>query len=144
MLTGQYQRSLDSKSRVTLPAILRKQFGELVQLIPRKDALYGYTPEAFEAWVNSLNLDPRSRNDAETLLRLNAMATTVEIDSAGRVALGKIDETTRGQRQRLGLDGDLMIVGAGDHFEIWNVDRWNEKFASDDAVDRLESLLFGE
>ena len=87
MLTGQYQRSLDSKSRVTLPAILRKQFGELVQLIPRKDALYGYTPEAFEAWVNSLNLDPRSRNDAETLLRLNAMATTVEIDSAGRVAL---------------------------------------------------------
>lgn len=90
MLTGQYQRSLDSKSRVTLPAILRKQFGELVQLIPRKDALYGYTPEAFEAWVNSLNLDPRSRNDAETLLRLNAMATTVEIDSAGRVALGKI------------------------------------------------------
>ena len=48
MLTGQYQRSLDSKSRVTLPAILRKQFGELVQLIPRKDALYGYTPEAFD------------------------------------------------------------------------------------------------
>ena len=44
MLTGQYQRSLDSKSRVTLPAILRKQFGELVQLIPRKDSLYGYTP----------------------------------------------------------------------------------------------------
>ena len=144
MLTGQYQRSLDSKSRVTLPAILRKQFGEFVQLIPRKDALYGYTPESFEAWVNSLNLDPRSRTDAETLLRLNAMATTVEIDSAGRVALGKIDETTRGQRQRLGLDGDLMIVGAGDHFEIWNADRWNEKFASDDAVDRLESLLFGE
>ena len=103
MLTGQYQRSLDSKSRVTLPAILRKQFGEFVQLIPRKDALYGYTPESFEAWVNSLNLDPRSRNDAETLLRLNAMATTVEIDSAGRVALGKIDETTRGQRQRLAI-----------------------------------------
>ncbi len=144
MLTGQYQRSLDSKSRVTLPAILRKQFDEMVQFVPRKDALYGYAPEAFEAWVSSLNLNPRSRDDAETLLRLNSMAATVEIDSAGRVALGKIDETARGQRARLGLDGDLMIVGAGDHFEIWNAEKWNEKFNADDAVDRLESLLFVE
>lgn len=143
MLTGQYQRSMDSKLRVTLPAVLRRQLGEVVQLIPRKDALYGYTPESFEGFVDGLGLNPRKRDDAETLRLLSSMATTVEVDSAGRVALGKIDESARGHRERLGLDGDLMVIGAGDHFEIWAAERWNERYGESDAVDRLESLIFG-
>ena len=40
MLTGQYQRSLDSKIRVTLPAPQRKQLGDVVILRRRQDALY--------------------------------------------------------------------------------------------------------
>ena len=80
--------------------------------------------------------------DNDALLYLNSMTTTVEIDSAGRVALGKIDETARGHRERLGLDGDLMVVGAGDHFEIWNAERWNAKFKPEDAAEKFESLFF--
>ena len=142
MLTGQYQRSLDSKSRVTLPVIMRKQFGETVMLVPWKDALHGFTTEAFETWENNLGINPRNREDNDALLYINSMTTTVEIDSAGRVALGKIDETARGHRERLGLDGDLMVVGAGDHFEIWNAERWNAKFKPEDAAERFESLFF--
>lgn len=93
MLTGQYQRSLDSKIRVTLPAPQRKQLGDVVILLRRQDALYGYSPEAYEAWIASLNLNPRNRDDVTALRMLNAAATTVDIDSAGRVALGKIDES---------------------------------------------------
>ena len=77
MLTGQYQRSLDSKSRVTLPVIMRKQFGETVMLVPWKDALHGFTPEAFETWENNLGLNPRNREDNDALLYLNSMTTTV-------------------------------------------------------------------
>ena len=46
MLTGQYQRSLDSKIRVTLPATQRKELGDSVVLIRRENALHGYSPEA--------------------------------------------------------------------------------------------------
>ena len=72
MLTGQYQRSLDSKIRVTLPAPQRKQLGDVVILLRRQDALYGYSPEAYEAWLASLNLNPRNRDDATALRMLNA------------------------------------------------------------------------
>ena len=81
MLTGQYQRSLDSKIRVTLPAPQRKQLGDVVILLRRQDALYGYSPEAYEAWIASLNLNPRNRDDVTALRMLNAAATTVDIDS---------------------------------------------------------------
>ena len=96
----------------------------------------------FETWENNLGLNPRNREDNDALLYINSMTTTVEIDSAGRVALGKIDETARGHRERLGLDGDLMVVGAGDHFEIWNAERWNAKFKPEDAAEKFESLFF--
>ena len=143
MLTGQYQRSLDSKIRVTLPAPQRKQLGDVVILLRRQDALYGYSPEAYEAWIASLNLNPRNRDDVTALRMLNAAATTVDIDSAGRVALGKIDESDPQAREKLQLDRDVTIVGNGDHFEIWNTNKWNSLFSADDRVATLEDLIFG-
>ena len=89
-------------------------------MLRRQDALYGYSPEAYEAWIASLNLNPRNRDDVTALRMLNAAATTVDIDSAGRVALGKIDESDPQAREKLQLDRDVTIVGNGDHFEIWN------------------------
>ena len=44
-LTGTYGRSLDAKSRITLPATFRKQFDVQVCLVPVGNALYGFTPE---------------------------------------------------------------------------------------------------
>lgn len=143
MLTGQYQRSLDSKIRVTLPAAQRKQLGDVVILLRRQDALYGYSPEAYEDWIASLNLNPRNRDDVTALRMLNAAATTVDIDSAGRVALGKIDESDPQAREKLQLDRDVTIVGNGDHFEIWNTNKWNSLFSADDRVATLEDLIFG-
>lgn len=145
MLTGQYQRSLDSKARLTLPAPHRKGIGaDSVVLMRRKDALYGYSQEAFEAWIDSLELNPRKKEDMEMFRLITAGATTVDIDSAGRIALGKIDETDPQGRTKLQLEGNVMVVGAGDHFEIWNQEKWTELFCQDDPADRLEALLFGE
>ncbi|MBF0991055.1 MAG: division/cell wall cluster transcriptional repressor MraZ, partial [Atopobium sp.] len=35
------------------------------------------------------------------------------------------------------------IVGNGDHFEIWNTNKWNSLFSADDRVATLEDLIFG-
>ena len=53
MLIGTYQRTLDAKMRFTLPAELRKELGDKVVLVTLRDALYGFTPEGFDAWVES-------------------------------------------------------------------------------------------
>ena len=86
-LTGTYGRSLDAKSRITLPATFRKQFDVQVCLVPVGNALYGFTPESHQAWIASFfpnGFNPRNRKDDKLRRALASRTVTVDIDSAGR------------------------------------------------------------
>lgn len=139
-LTGAKKHTLDAKERLTLPADYRREFASKVCLLPLKDALYGFTPEAHKAYVESQfpnGFSPTSRRDVALRRGLNGRTVTVDIDSAGRVALSKVADA---ERARLGLTGEVMIVGNDDHFEVWNTEAWEssqEVFASD-----LDDLMF--
>jgi MraZ protein len=59
---------------------------------------------------------------------LLANAYQVEVDRAGRILV------PQNLRQFLGLDGEAMVVGQGDYFEIWSPDGWDEQMqAIEDA-----------
>lgn len=151
MLVGSFPMSVDSKARVTLPAAFRKEMLEgdskTLYLVPMKESVYGYTPQGFEAWINSLferdgkSFDSRNSDDVRLKKGLTGRAVSVDVDSAGRVALGKLDIRKPDTRKRLGLTDDVTIVGVDDHFEVWNTGAWN---AQQDAFDDdLDELLFG-
>jgi len=147
-LYGSKQYNLDAKARLTLPANYRKQFEDnMLLLVPLKDALYGFTPERFGQWVNSFfekdgkKFDSGNRKHVDLRRMLTASAVPLEIDSAGRIALGKIDASDATARARLGLERDVTVVGVEDHFEVWNTQRWQEKQA--DVADKLDALMFG-
>lgn len=145
-LIGSYPMSCDSKARVTLPAAFRKELGPTVVLLPFDGRVYGFAPDGFAEWVNGLfeygdhHFDPRSRSDVRLKTGLNANAVKVDTDSAGRIALGRLDVARAGRRAELGIEGDVTIVGAGDHFEVWNTERWQDQLASLD--DDLASLMY--
>ncbi|WP_455136797.1 division/cell wall cluster transcriptional repressor MraZ [Thermophilibacter sp.] len=151
MLAGSYPMSVDAKARVTLPAVFRKQLvngdSKTIYLLPLKECVNGFTPEGLEQFIDGLfiengenRFDSRSRKDVQLKTRLWASAVEVDIDSAGRVALGKLDAAKAGTRERLGLLADVTVVGAGDHFEVWNTDEWNATQESFD--DELDALLY--
>lgn len=151
MLVGSFPMSVDSKARVTLPATFRKEMCEgdskTIYLVPMKESVDGFTPAGFEAWIDSLfnkdgeGFDTRNRKDVLLRRSLTSRAVSVDIDSAGRVALGKLDASKPGTREKYGLTGDVTVIGADDHFEVWNTEKWNE---SQEAIDdELEELLFG-
>ncbi len=130
-LTGSKHFNLDAKGRLTLPASYRKQFDKQLRLIPLEDALYGFTPEGFREWVEGMFTDkdggfnPRNRDDVEFHDLLYAMATTIDIDSAGRIALGKIDASDSTARERLGLvEGEVVVTGAGNYFKVMSAQAW--------------------
>ena len=106
----------------------------------------GFTPEGFEAYVDGLfeygdnHFDPRSRDDVRLRTGLWARAVEVDIDSAGRVALGKLDVAKPGMREKLGLTDAVTVVGAGDHFEVWNTETWTA--TQESLEDDLDALLF--
>ena len=150
MLAGSYPMSVDAKARVTLPAVFRKQLidgdKKTIYLVPMNGCVNGFTPEGFERFVDGLfeygdhHYDPRSRKDVQLRTGLWASAVEVDIDSAGRVALGKLDAAKPGSREKLGLTADVTVVGAGDHFEVWDTKKWNE--AQESFEDDLDALLF--
>lgn len=147
MYLGTHQHNLDAKGRLTLPANIRKQVGDTVCLVPVKEALYGFAPSEFEAWVESLfengdrHFDPRNRSDVRLRTGLTASAVMIDLDSAGRVALGKLDSSARpGTRDRLGLKDNVTIVGAVDHFEVWNTEKWNKENLG--FEEELDALMF--
>ena len=151
MLAGSYPMSVDAKARVTLPAVFRKQLVDgdkkTIYLLPMKECVNGFTPAGLEQFIDGLfiergenRFDPRSRRDVQLKTRLWASAVEVDIDSAGRVALGKLDGTKPGTRERLGLTADVTVVGAGDHFEVWNTEQWNATLES--FEDELDALLY--
>lgn len=143
--------SVDSKARVTLPAAFRKEMLEgdskTIYLVPMKESVEGFTPAAFESWVDSLfdrdgeGFNARNRKDVVLRRSLTSRAVPVDVDSAGRVALGKLDASKPGTREKYGLTGDVTIIGADDHFEVWNTEMWNEQLEGSD--DELEELMFG-
>ncbi len=94
-LTGSKQHTLDAKVRLTLPAEFRREFDREVCIVPAASALYGFTPEGHKAWVESSfpnGFNPRSAADDKLRRFLNGQTVHVDIDSAGRIALGKIPE----------------------------------------------------
>lgn len=149
MLTGAYPMSVDAKGRVTLPAVFRKQLvdetNKTILLVPFDGCVNGFTREGFKAWVDGLfaygdhHFDPRNRKDVMLKRGLMGSAVEIDVDSAGRVALGKLD-VKPGTREKLGLVADVTVVGADDHFEVWNTEEWNRQQA-DFEMD-LESLLY--
>ena len=139
-LTGAKKFNLDAKGRLSLPSDYRREFDGKVCLVPVQDALYGFTPEGYQTWVEGLfpnGFNPRDKRDDRLRRGLNQNTVTVEIDSVGRVALGKVEE---GQRSRLGLDREVEVIGNGDHFEVWNAEKWEK--SQEGFADELGSLMF--
>ena len=145
-MTGTYPMNVDSKARITLPSTFRKEVEKTIKLVPFQGCVSGFPPEGFDAWVDGLfehgdrHYDPRSREDVRLRRGLNAIAVSVDIDSAGRIALGKLDVAKPGRREEFGLTGEVMVIGNGDHFEVWNADKWRAEQES--LEEDLESLMF--
>lgn len=147
MLIGAYPMSVDAKARVTLPAAFRKQMDKTIVLVPFDGHVNGFTKEGFKSWLEGLfehgdeHFNPRNRRDVALKRGILGAATEVDIDSAGRLALGKLDVSKPGSRERLGLMDDVFVVGQEDHFEVWNAEKWNESQESFDLD--IDSLLYG-
>lgn len=120
MFLGQYRHTLDSKDRLIVPARYRdllQQGAYVMQGFDRN--LMVLTQSAFEAISHRTNqmsmTDPTSR-----LLRrlIYSTADHVDLDKAGRILIPQF------LRQFATLENEVVMVGAGDYFEIWSPENW--------------------
>ena len=120
---GEYNHSLDSKGRLIVPSKLRDLLGDEFYVTKGLDpCLVAYTPEKWQEVLDSLEdqLPTNFRNGREMRRYLIGGSAEVEIDKQGRVLIpGNL-------RQFAHLEKNLVLVGAGDYFEIWDEQAWQQ------------------
>lgn len=125
MFLGKFSRTLDAKSRFSVPNPFREQVSGGVYITQGFDRnLQVLTRDAFQEIyrrVMSLNIaDPLAR----LLLRL-ILGTAVRLgtDQASYLAIpGELKDFAN-------LREDILLIGQGDYFEIWSPDLWDKQQA---------------
>lgn len=126
MFRGIAQLTLDTKGRLAVPSrhrdtLVERCAGHLVITADADRCLLIYPLPDWELIQQKLeglsNLDPRVR---DLQRRLIGFAVDVDMDGAGRVLISPA------LRQYAQLERDVVLVGQGKKFELWNQDSWDQ------------------
>jgi MraZ protein len=129
---GEFQHAIDEKNRITIPSRWRRDKAEEFILLPdsQNQFLLVMSPEEFARMSASVeqsaSVTPR---DGRIFLRqLHSRAQHGVADKQGRLVLP--EELCR----KIGLKGEVALVGGRGRFEIWNVARWKRAHEEETAT----------
>lgn len=137
-LTGEFEATVDAKGRFLLPAGLKKQLpdGDRIFMVNRGFEkclslypLYSWNP-IIEQIASLSDFDPNVRQFRRQFM---AGATSVELDSAGRMLLPP------SLKDWASLGKDIVLVGALDKVEIWDATK-HKQFFDDFSSDAFSQL----
>ncbi len=120
---GEYQVNLSGSGRFLLPKRIREFLkGNIFVLTKGFDnSLAGYDREDWERRTSGLlNPSPLQQADLKERREIFSALSYLEIDEQGRFVIPKnllIYAT---------LKEEAVIIGVGDHFEIWSPEKWRE------------------
>lgn len=148
MFRGVNNITLDAKGRMAMPTRYRERLhehcdGQLVITVDRDHCLLVYPLPAWEEIERKLVRLPSFNKQARRLQRLLiGHATECQLDTNGRVLLPPP------LREFASLDRQVVLIGQGNKFELWDEQIWNERrdgwlAEEDDELDmpaELESL----
>lgn len=142
MFQGSSALTLDAKGRMSIPArhrdaLINSESGQLT-LTRHPDGCLLLYPRT--VWVNKRDQIAALPAVARPLQRLLlGSANDVDLDSAGRILVSPE------LRLAAGLERDVMLLGLGAHFELWDRDTWDARSVADLAgLDKaiLEQISF--
>ncbi len=139
MLMGEFEHTLDTKGRISMPAKLRKDMGETFILTKGLDGcLFAFSSEEWLNFESKLKSLPLSDKNARNFVRFFlAGATGCEIDKQGRVLI------PQNLRQAGSLEKEAVIIGVGTRLEIWDKSTWqakDEEISADEIAENMTML----
>ena len=132
MFFGEFRHNIDAKGRLSIPAKMRNQCGECVYVTRGNDGCLAlYTQEGWEAYY--LQSLPQKKKSTRIFIRLvTSRASECEFDKLGRINIPLV------LRQEGNLEKECVIVGVGDHVEIWSQSAWDQFY--DDNKDSFDEI----
>ena len=126
---GEFRHNIDAKGRLIIPSKLREQCGESVVITRGFDGCLAlYTQEGWNDYYQKLQTLPKTKREARNFVRI--ITSRASIPNVLRIE-GKLEK-------------ECIIVGVGDHVEIWNQNIWDDYYdANKDNFDEISESLEG-
>lgn len=116
---GKYRHTLDAKKRLAVPQKLRDKLGrEFVICRPSDNetkCVYLYSDEGWHEFISQAKETEQGKGRTRLGRRLFAHADQIDLDAQGRFTV-PVEYC-----EYAGLEKDVVIFGAGDRIEIWDV-----------------------
>lgn len=122
LFLGEFDHTLDERGRITLPRKIRAELGEQEVILARgfDSCIFGFDKASWEKEAGRQLENPVTDKVARTIRRyMFAAAEKVEVDKLGRILVPAL------LKEYAGVKAEVSIIGAGDHFEIWERSSWN-------------------
>jgi MraZ protein len=122
--TGTHSCRMDGDHGVTLPKAVREQMGEqevLFVTLGTDHSVWVTTAAGLEKLAERLEKTTDVEDESKvTRRRYFAQTERVAVDKAGRFIL------PAALTEAAGLKQDAVIIGVGDHLELWDAQRWQK------------------
>lgn len=123
MFLGEYLTKFTGKGRVILPKKLRENINSPTVILSKgfEECILGFSLENWEREAGKQLETPITESKGRDLRRFFFSASeSLELDTQGRIVI----PTHLLNYAR--LKEEVMIIGAGDHFEVWDKDKWQQ------------------
>ena len=130
MFFGEYRHSIDTKGRLSIPAKMRNQCGDVVYVTRGNDGCLDlYTEEGWEEYYREEleNLSKKKKVNRTYKRLITSRVSVCEFDKLGRM---NIPSTLRETGH---LEKECVIIGVGDHIEIWNQQEWDSFYEENES-----------
>ena len=138
MFVSEYYHTIDSKGRVIIPAKIRDELKDNFVVNKGLDGCLNiYTASRWEVIYENLLKIPQTKSEVRKYIRvMTSNAIICNTDSQGRVVI------SAQLIKAANLEKDCVVVGSGDHVEIWAKDKWIEYIeqANDSFEDISEAI----
>ena len=123
LFLGEYDHALDDRGRITLPRKIREELDarELVLTRGFDTCIFGFDRASWEREAGKHLETPVTDKEARGLRRyLFSGAQKEDIDKLGRILL------PAQLKEYASISREVTVIGAGDHFEIWDKENWRK------------------
>ncbi len=138
MFMGQYSHNVDLKGRIIIPAKFREELGNVIVVTRGLDGcLSVYTQKQWQTIYEQLIKLPSTKKESRMYIRtFMANAAECEFDQQGRILLPPA------LIQAALITKECIVIGSGDHIEIWSKQRWFD-FAevADESLEAIAESL---
>jgi MraZ protein len=126
---GHFEHSLDAKNRLAIPARFRAAFANGTVLSKDPESCVAvWTPETHESVIERAlgDLNPMGSQYRKLSRFYQGNSFEIDLDASGRVTLPPP------LLEHAAIEKEVVVVGVGDHLEVWGRERWR---AEQEALD---------